>query len=211
MRVPAAPPAEPPPSAEDFARRAQRGCRESYDQLVARFQGPLYQFLLIRTGRPRDAEELAHDTLVRAWERIALYDSAWRFSTWLYTIARRETASFYRRAARGPALGGPPELISPAAEPADALSAAEGRAELWELAARVLPPVQLSALWLRYAEDMTPTEIARSLGRQPSAMRVLLHRARRSLAKHLMANGKPLHRRPHPVVCKPTWPLRKEA
>ena len=63
----------------------------------------------------------------------------------------------------------------------------ELRRGLWDLAARVLSEEQRDALWLRYAEDLPPLEIARVLDRRPSTVRVLLFRARARLAEHLPA------------------------
>ena len=45
-----------------------------------------------------------------------------------------------------------------------------------------LPEAQATALWLKYAEDMTVEEIARVTGRSRVHVRVLLHRGRRALA-----------------------------
>ncbi|MEE8146382.1 MAG: sigma-70 family RNA polymerase sigma factor, partial [Longimicrobiales bacterium] len=69
--------------------RAQTGSLSSFAELVARFEGRLFNFLLRRTRCVADAEDLAQDTFVRAWQRIRRYDPRWRFSTWLFTIAHR--------------------------------------------------------------------------------------------------------------------------
>jgi RNA polymerase sigma-70 factor (ECF subfamily) len=55
---------------------------------------------------------------------------------------------------------------------------------LWE-AARALGGDRYRVLWLRYGEDMSIEEIAAVVGRTKLAVRVLLHRARTSLAGRL--------------------------
>ena len=151
-------------------------------------QKPLFQFLRLRTRSAADAEEVAHESFVRAWKNLERYDDRWRFSTWLYTIARREAASFYRQARRHAGQHGSGHAssprVDPAPEPVQALAAEESRGQLWDLARQVLSTDQFDALWLRYAEDLSPQEIARTLDRDPSAVRVMLFRARKLLARH---------------------------
>ncbi len=166
-------------------RATRAGAPGSFASLVGRFQKPLYQYLRLRTRSAGDAEELVHETFVRAWRHLDRYDDRWRVSTWLYTIARRQTASFYRRRADAPSSDELPVAFDPRPDPASALCAAEDRGELWDLARRLLASESFDALWLRYAEDLAPREIGRVLDRDAASVRVLLHRARRTLAEHL--------------------------
>src|SRR6185436_10639468 len=158
----------PTPSAEALALEAQGGSVQAFEALVARFEAPLYRFLWMRTRDAAAAEDLTQDSFLRAWQNLARYDSRWRFSTWLYTLAERLCVSARRSRAKDPvvtpgeaALGG----VSAGRDPAQAAAERdEGRA-LWETAARVLRPEERSALWLRYAEDLSMEEIGDILGR----------------------------------------------
>lgn len=171
-------------SAEELACSAQAGSLASFEELVARFQRPLFRFLLLRAPSLEDAEELTQDSFVRAWQRIGLYDPRHRFSTWLFTLARRLAASRARRARSGATDERASELVC-AVDPPALLAAREERLNLWSLARRLLGVEQCSALWLRYAEDLAVPEIARILGRRPVTVRVQLFRARARLARHL--------------------------
>ncbi len=178
------------PTLEELARRARAGSTHAFAELVGRLERPLFHFLALRTGCAADAEELTQAAFVRAWRKLALYDDRWAFSTWLFTIARREAVSQRRANARHTdrrALQEVSELHADGPEPGDAMAARERSDGLWELATRLLNAEQRSALWLRYAEDMTPMEIGRVLAKQPTTIRVMLWRARRALAQHLQA------------------------
>lgn len=83
-------------SVEEFALLARAGSDQAFSRLVERLQEPLYRFLLQHTGTQADAEELTQETFVRAWQAIERYDDRWRFTTWLYTIGRRQAASHHR-------------------------------------------------------------------------------------------------------------------
>ena len=86
------------PTPEELACLAQAGSSESFARLVERFTDPLYNFLALRTPNPADAEELVQETFLRAWHRLDRYDREWRFSTWIFTIAKRLATSGWRRA-----------------------------------------------------------------------------------------------------------------
>lgn len=124
---------------------------------------------------------------MRAWQRLDRYDPRWRFSTWLFTVAARRAVSLHRQQRRRATEDLPDDMDSGELEPGQQSSRREQRENLWDLAARVLSRDQLSALWLRYAEDLSPGEIGEVLGRGASSTRVVLYRARQVLARHLPA------------------------
>lgn len=185
----------PHTSAEALALEAQGGSVQAFEELVARFEAPLFRFLWMRTRDAAAAEDLTQESFLRAWQNLARYDSRWRFSTWLYTLAGRLYVSERRSRGKEPevaageaALGG----VSAGRDPAHcAAERDEGRA-LWETAARVLRPEERSALWLRYAEDLSMEEIGAVLGRPAVTVRVLLFRARGRLAAALERDPGPV-------------------
>ena len=184
------------PTPEELACRAQSGSSESFAELVERFTEPLYNFLALRTPTTADAEELVQETFLRAWHKLDRYDSEWRFSTWLFTIAKRLAASGWRRApARSLETPGFEEPCS-TEDPERAVSAREEDSNLWSVAERVLTADQRSALWLRFAEDLPTDEVARILKKRPATIRVLIFRAREALAAHLPSVAEEVRPRP---------------
>lgn len=174
--------------AEALALEAQGGSVQAFEELVTRFEAPLYRYLWMRTRDAAAAEDLTQEAFLRAWQKLAHYDSRWRFSTWLYTLAERLCISSRRSRAKAPPLsavdselGVVPAGVDPAHEAAER---DEGRA-LWETATRILRPEERSALWLRYAEDLSMEEIGAILGRPAVTVRVLLFRARGRLCDAL--------------------------
>ena len=179
-------------SAEELAVRAQAGggCALScFGELVTRYEVRLFNFLLRRTRSRADAEELTQEAFLRAWERIASYDPAWKFSTWLYTIASRLAVSKHRKLGRERTWD---TFERTGEQQRDTLEAGDDRRlgkRLWNLAESSLSPDQQTALWLRYAEDMAIGEIARVMGKSQVGVRVCLFRARQTLAKTAQNEG----------------------
>jgi RNA polymerase sigma-70 factor (ECF subfamily) len=173
-------------SPEELAQRAAQKDAAGlmcFGELVTRFEGRLYNFLLRKTGRAVDAEDLTQEAFVRAWEKIDSYDQRWRFSTWLFTIAARMAVSHHRKAR--PFLiaeidGGASEVDDHAGP--DVQSAGSS---LWRLAEEKLTEDQHTALWLRYAEDMAIPEIAAVMRKSQVGVRVCLFRARQALVEEL--------------------------
>jgi RNA polymerase sigma-70 factor (ECF subfamily) len=171
---------------EALAARAQAGCRESFGLLVERHQKGLYNFLLQRVRSPDEAEDLTQESFVRAWRRLSTYRDQWRFSTWLYAVARSAAADRGRERRELTQAEPPDPSFHP--DPAAELSAREEGENLWRLAREVLSEDQRSALWLFYAEERSAAEIGRVLGKSAIAVRVMLFRARALLAQHLERN-----------------------
>ncbi|MBK7878126.1 MAG: sigma-70 family RNA polymerase sigma factor [Planctomycetes bacterium] len=172
-------------SSEELARRAQLGSRDAFGELVLRHEGSLLRFLRTRLPSECEAEEVAQEAFLRAWRKLALYDPEQRFATWLFTLARHLAVS--RGRARRLALLEEHEAdsVACASDPGAELARRESGERLWKLADDVLTRDQREALWLRYAEDLSAEEIGAVLGKRDVAVRVLLFRARETLARHL--------------------------
>jgi len=168
---------------EALAARAQTGCRESFGLLVERHQKGLYNFLLQRVRSPDEAEDLTQESFVRAWRRLATYRDQWRFSTWLYAVARSAAADRARERRELSQAAHADPSFDP--DPSADLSAREESQNLWALAREVLNEDQRSALWLFYGEERPAAEIGRVLGKSAVAVRVMLFRARGILAQHI--------------------------
>jgi RNA polymerase sigma-70 factor (ECF subfamily) len=173
-------------SDEELALQAAGGCDASFEQLVQRFQVPLVHFLSRRTGSREDAEDISQEAFVRAYANLARYRPQWRFSTWLFTIARRLCINHLRRQSvqqesRSASIDSVGEMQGRANEPQTMLSSREQRQRLWSQVADVLSEPKFTALWLFYVEEMPVLEISRVLGRSRVAVKTMMFRARQEL------------------------------
>jgi RNA polymerase sigma-70 factor (ECF subfamily) len=160
-----------------------RACREAgsaphFEELVRRYQAKVFHFLRHKTPTVQDAEDLTQQTFIRAYRNLHRYNPAYRFVTWLFTIARRQAASFYRSRRPLPELS---EDDYDSRDPSAILSDREGEQDLWRWAQRTLRDRPFTALWLDIREDMTIREISKAMGLTQTHVKVLLHRARRTL------------------------------
>ena len=70
-------------------RRILAGDRGGAELLIKAHQASLYAYMLRLSGRPETAEDVVQEAFVRALTHIHRYDNRFRFSTWLFTIAKR--------------------------------------------------------------------------------------------------------------------------
>ncbi len=171
---------------EKLATRSAQGSHADFAELVRRYHERVYNFLLKRTRNPDEAADLTQEAFVRAWQRIDRYDPRWQFSTWIFTIAVRLSVSRQRREKRNIATDDLDQTrsakgaaVHAAMEHAESINT--GRA-LWVMAQDVLSEDQYAALWLRYAEGLSMSDIAKVIGKTQVGVRVSLFRARATLA-----------------------------
>jgi RNA polymerase sigma-70 factor (ECF subfamily) len=166
---------------EELAKKVVRGCRFSFEELVSRYGTRLFYFLRHRADTDQDIEDLVQETFFKAFRNIDRFDSEWKFSTWLYTIASRQAISRHR-SNKSKMTVSPP---APApANPEETVIKKEESENIWSLASS-LPHAQYRALWMHYAEEMSIKEMAKVMRKKPITVRVLLHRARLNLAKKI--------------------------
>lgn len=172
-------------SDEELATNVAEGCRFSFEELISRYSLRLFCFLRHRTDTDQDIEDLVQETFLKAFRNIDRYDSEWKFSTWLYTIANRQAISRYRSTKSKVSLS-PPVPSSP--DPEEAVIKKEESENIWSLASS-LPQKQYEALWMHYAEEMSIKEMAKIMKKKSITIRVRLHRARLNLAKKMSTSA----------------------
>ena len=90
----------------ELVRRFVRGDRSAFDSLVERYQVAIFRFLYRMVGDASRAEELAQETFLRVFRAAAGYKPQYRFSTWLYAIARNCARGEMKKNARAPRPAG---------------------------------------------------------------------------------------------------------
>ncbi len=69
--------------------RAIAGDRAAAGEFIRAHQASVYAYLLRMSGKPHIAEDITQEAFVRVLSNLDRFDFRYRFSTWLFTIARR--------------------------------------------------------------------------------------------------------------------------
>lgn len=76
----------------------------AFVEIMKRYKNPIISFLFRYTGDMKTAEDLSQEVFVRVFRKIKFYNSAARFSTWLYTIASNLAKDEFKRRSRHPSV-----------------------------------------------------------------------------------------------------------
>src|SRR6476646_4227361 len=165
-----------------------------FDALYRRYLAQVYSFAFYELGDHHEAEDVTERTFLAALANLDRFeerarpadgDGASTFRVWLFQIARNAVANQRRGRRRHPQA--PLEAAALVADPLDIEGGATIRDEAaaaWKAVGR-LPTDRRRAVVLRFVEEMSTAEIAGVLGRSEGAVRVLIHRALRSVARDL--------------------------
>jgi RNA polymerase sigma-70 factor (ECF subfamily) len=86
-----------PESEADLVRGARRGDLQAYDQLVKRYQERIYATIYHMTSNHEDANDLAQESFIKAFQALKSFKGGSSFYTWLYRIAVNKTINFLKQ------------------------------------------------------------------------------------------------------------------
>jgi len=81
----------------DLVRRAQQGDLEAYDELIKRYQERIYATVYHMTSNHEDANDLAQDAFIKAFQALKSFKGGSSFYTWIYRIAVNKTINFLKQ------------------------------------------------------------------------------------------------------------------
>jgi RNA polymerase sigma-70 factor, ECF subfamily len=180
-------PSSPAPDEADLVRRARDGDTGAFGMLYEYYLDPIYRYIYFRIGSHPDAEDLAEQVFINAWEALPRYkERGYRLSSWLYRIAHNVVIDHRRRDRTREEL----ELTEESAGHADLpmpqeqLIQAETMAEVLR-AMTTLSDEQQEIITLRFIEGLSYAEVAQIMGKNEGACRALQYRALAALARQV--------------------------
>ncbi len=163
-----------------------QGDRSAFDELVDRYEGPLYNAAYRITGSVEDAMDATQAAFVNAFEKLHTFDPSHRFFSWLYRIACNQALNLVGRRrpqteldADHPDQGADPETVYGEVEAGGFLQRA-----LMELA-----PQHRVVIVLKHLQGLTYHEIAELLEIPEKTVKSRLFTARQNLRSILLEKG----------------------
>ena len=182
---------------EDLVARSRGGDLDSFNQLILRWERPIYAFAYRVIGREEDARDVCQETFLRAFRSLKGFKGQAKFSSWLYQIAMNLCRDWMRRQRRARTVQ-LAEGVDPAERAAEQgpVESIEDLASRRELSAAVeeamvlLPEEQRTAIVLKEYHGMTFQEIA-DLQRCPlSTLKTRVYQGLSVLRRHLEKYGR---------------------
>lgn len=165
-----------------------------FEALYRKYLAQVYSFAFYELRNHHEAEDATERTFLAALAGLGHFeerarpadgDGASTFRVWLFQIARNAVAERRRQLRRR--REEPIESVAVVAHPMDVEAIVERHDATTAALGAItrLPDDRRRALVLRFVDEMSTHEIAGILGRSEGAVRVLIHRALRSVAREL--------------------------
>lgn len=87
----------PPPDEGVLVKRARQGDLGAYDELVRRYQERIYATVYHMTSNHEDANDLAQEAFIKAYQALKSFKGGSSFYTWVYRIAVNKTINFLKQ------------------------------------------------------------------------------------------------------------------
>lgn len=182
---------------EELMERYREGSREAFEELFSRHHRRVIRFCYRMTGDRARAEEAAQEVFLRIARAASTYRPTAKFSTWMFTIARRSTLNFLRDEKE---TGGKVPLAEegdreevPGAVEVEARADSNPEQTAWGAqlgdrfveALQSLPETYRSAFVLNRGDGLSYEEVAAVLGITVQAVKSRIFRAREMLLRDL--------------------------
>ena len=169
---------------EDLAlvRQTLAGQTEAFGALVTRYQKVMYTVALRLVGNTADAQDATQDAFVKAYQRLASFDTKQRFFSWMYRILVNECLNLNRDRRPEDALEGNEEGSG---TPFDTTLESERREQI-QMALLRLTPEYRTVVVLRHFAGQSYGEIAEALAIPEKTVKSRLYSARQRLGELLL-------------------------
>jgi RNA polymerase sigma-70 factor (ECF subfamily) len=164
---------------------AKNGDANAFGLLYDGYIERIYRYIYFRVTDDETAEDLTSQVFSKAWENLDRYKpSGAPFIAWLYTIARNAVIDHFRTRKETVALDEVASLSSSGPSP-DEVVELHFETEALRDALQSLTDEQQQVVVLKFIAGMATDEIAKQLGKRPSAIRALQMRGLQALARQM--------------------------
>ena len=181
---------------EELVSRSVSGDHDSFNQLVVRWQRPIFALAYRVIGHEEDARDICQETFLRAFRGIKGFKGEAKFSSWLYRIALNLCRDKNRSAQRSPLNKVSDDVdvldLAPADVAGSSLEDQVGWSELGNEVSRAMmtiPDEQRTAIVLKEYQGLTFREIADFQGCPVSTVKTRVYQGLTRLRQELESRG----------------------
>jgi RNA polymerase sigma-70 factor (ECF subfamily) len=177
---------------EELVARSMAGDSDSFNELIVRWERPIYALAYRTIGREEDARDVCQETFLRAFRALPGFRGQAKFSSWIYRIALNLCRDWLRRERRAPTVQAPEDVdlieMAASAEPSESIEelvARRDESRAVERAMELLSEEQRTAIVLKEYHGMTFQEIADLVGCPLSTVKTRLYQGLSVLRREL--------------------------
>ena len=179
---------------EELVALSMAGDPDSFNQLVVRWERPIYALAYRVLGREEDARDVCQETFLRAFRALKGFKGQAKFSSWLYRIALNLCRDWIRRERRSSMVTSldPDIEPAPADGPVETAEELTVRCDLGRIITRAMTALseeQRTTIVLKEYHGLTFQEIADLQGCPLSTVKTRLYQGLGVLRRHLQRSG----------------------
>lgn len=159
----------------------RKSAAAEYAVLVRRYSTKVIDFVSRMVAYRDDAQDIAQNTFIKAFNNLPKFEGRASFHTWLYRIAYNETITHLKRQKKIFVSIDNADFSDVGIPDEEFATGSEERIQQLEAAIDLLPPDDQMLLHLYYYDDKPFKEIAFIMDTEENTLRVRLHRIRRKL------------------------------
>jgi RNA polymerase sigma-70 factor, ECF subfamily len=157
-----------------------------YENLIERYQKPIYNLAYRMVGNSDDAEDITQTAFIKAYEKLNTYNFKNKFFSWLYRIAMNESINFINARKRLSRMDENP--VSYEDNPEQSLIHSDTRNKV-RMAVQELKEEYKTVVILKHFNDLSYEEIAEVLNISEKMVKSRLYTARQLLKEKLIDGG----------------------
>jgi RNA polymerase sigma-70 factor (ECF subfamily) len=171
---------------KEWLEQSRQGDHAAFEKLIRHYQRMIHSVTYRMTGSLADAEDLAQETFIRAFQQLASYRGEARFSSWLCRVAMNACLNWRHREVRRAEIHKQWATESIPTNSTDATDTGmDGESQRVQAALDRLPAKQRAAMILTVYQEMNHAEAARSLGCSEATVSWRVFAARTKLKRWL--------------------------
>ena len=179
---------------EELVVLSTAGDTESFNQLVVRWERPIFALAYRVLGREEDAKDVCQETFLRAFRALKGFKGQAKFSSWLYRIALNLCRDWIRRERRSSMVtsldaDNEPEPVSEPVETAEEFAVRSDLGRVLTRAMTALSEEQRTTIVLKEYHGLTFQEIADLQGCPLSTVKTRLYQGLGVLRRQLQRTG----------------------
>lgn len=170
-------------SDKELTELAIKGDIKAFEQLVFRYEKPIFWYIKKFVAQKENAEDLVQETFIKIYRSLKTFDPEYKFKTWIYTIATNTVYDWLRKAKKSKELFiiDDPDNSFETIDESSSYKLIEDK-ELVDNALRNIKPVYQSAIVLFYRDELTYEEIAEVLKVPINTVKTYIYRAKKALS-----------------------------
>ena len=167
---------------QQLIRNILEGNISAFTHIINAYQHKVHAFVNKRCSNSTDCDDIVQEVFIAIHKNLHQYKPEFPFKAWIFGIVRNKTNEHFRKVLKIPSPVEEAYDQSHSDTPEKRVFIAEESNLFWDEAKHILTEEQFTAIWLKYQQTLTISEICEHMNITNSNAKIHLFRARKKLS-----------------------------